>query len=162
MGDWRRVQVIGSCAAEEVPALREALDPGLDYHNFHCLVCGGIAGLPNWAGESINAVGNLAERNYDERAVAKTLEQLAKKAPSLAVKVHVGEAYEEDTCVATVVLEQGAVTINPPEIGAIPQQSDGQMESNFMNALRLAEQRRLKLVEEFEKDKREKGNGETA
>lgn len=132
MGNWRRVQIIGSCALEDVNALAKALDPGKNYENFHCLVNGGIAGLPLWASENIDAIGNLAERDYSANDVAEQLESLAKAAPSLAVKVHCGGDYEVPNCVATVTLCSGKATVGDAEIEMIPECPQGQMESNFL------------------------------
>lgn len=135
MGNWRRVQIIGSCALGDVSALIKALDPGKDYENFHCLVNGGIAGLPQWASENIDAIGNLAERGYSVDDVAEQLEALAKVAPSLAVKVHCGGDYEVPDCVATVILDKGNAAVGDAEIEMIPETPKGQIESNFLQQL---------------------------
>lgn len=50
MGNWRRVEIVGTCDQSDVEPLRQALDPGRNYENFHCLVSGGLCGLKNWAG----------------------------------------------------------------------------------------------------------------
>ncbi len=106
MGNWRTVTITGTCDQEHVAALRKALDPGRDYSNFHPLVCGGIAGLPNWAATSFNVTGNLAERGYDAEDVAETFtEKLLPVAPSLTCKVHVGDNNEAANCIATVKVQ---------------------------------------------------------
>lgn len=135
MGNWRTVQIVGTCAAAEVPALGRALNPGPDYRNFHCLVNGGLFGLPNWAAEQISVIGNLAERGYDPDAVARTLTKLAAVAPSLAVKVHCGGDYEAAECVATVTLAGGVATMGPPEIAAIPDIDEDQVEAQMVHHL---------------------------
>lgn len=135
MGNWRRVRIVGTCGAEDIDNLRRALDPGRDYANFHPLVCGGVCGLPNWAGSVIDVTGNLAERGYDEEAVLETLETLSKTAPSLAVKVHMGGDNETDECVATVVLADGAANVEEPEIDGIPSITDTQMQAGLMSQL---------------------------
>lgn len=119
MGNWRRVQIIGICSNDDVPKLREALDPGKDYQNFHCLVCGGVAGLPNWADEKIDVVGNLAERDYDPRDIADQLLKLSVIAPSLRVKIHCGDDYEKPKCIKTVELYEGDVSLKEPEIETV-------------------------------------------
>lgn len=136
MGNWRRVQIIGTCDESDVRPLRVALDPGRDYSNFHPLVCGGICGLPNWAKPEIAVVGNLAERGYDADSVAETLTDLAKTAPSLRVKVHCGSDYEDAPCTATVTLgEDGVAIVGPPEVEAIPDLDEGQMHRNMLAQL---------------------------
>lgn len=136
MGNWKRVKVEGTCEPSDVGALRNALTMAKDYSNFHCLICsGGICGLPNWAAEKIEAVGNLAERDYDEESVSETLEELAKVAPSLAVRVHIGEDNEGSKCVATVGIRGGKSYIVEPEIAEIPELDEEQMKRNMMQAM---------------------------
>jgi hypothetical protein len=138
MGNWRTVQIIGACGAADVPALKRAISVAPDYSNFHPLLGGlGLAGLPVWAAEAINAVGNLAERGYDVDDVANTLRDLAMQVPSLAVKVHCGGDYESRACIATVTLAAGAVSVGPAEIAELPDIPPGQIEANFFAQLRL-------------------------
>lgn len=136
MGIWKRASIVGTCAAAEVPALRKALVYDRNtLAGFHCLCNGGIAGLPNWAAESINATGNLAESGYDADSVAETLEDLAKVAPSLTVKVHVGKDGEVDECEATVTLAGGKATVSEPEVAKLDQISEHQMRRNMIAQL---------------------------
>lgn len=127
MGNWRRVKIIGTCSKEDVPKLREALDPGRNYENFHCLVCGGVAGLPNWAEEEINVTGNLAERDFSPRDVGDQLLKLSVTAPSLRVSVHCGADYEKPECIKTVVLSDGDVELIEPMLEMIPEISQAQI-----------------------------------
>lgn len=131
MGNWIRVKIEGNCDAADVVALRKALTLEKDFSNFHCLTNGGICGLPNWAAESIDAVGNLFERDYDEEDVADTLEELAEIAPSLNVRVHMGEDNEGNKCVATVGIRGGKSYIVEPEIEEIPEIDQEQMLENL-------------------------------
>lgn len=120
MGNWRTVQIVGSCPPEQVQALHGALEWDDDWDRFHCL-CNSrsLAGVGNWADPTINAAGNLAERDYEVGDVAQQLEKLADVAPGLNVKVHCGDDWESDTCIATVVLADGKVTVGPPEVAAV-------------------------------------------
>lgn len=132
MGIWNRAMIVGTCGEKDVGALSRALVyDRRTMAGFHCLCNGGICGLPNWAAENINAVGNLAERGYDANSVAETLEDLAKAAPSLSVKVHVGKDGEADECEATVTLSDGKAAVGPPEIATLDKISDAQMRRNF-------------------------------
>lgn len=135
MGNWIRVKIEGNCDAADVAALQKALTLEEDFSNFHCLINGGIYGLPNWAAESIDAVGNLFERDYDAEDVAYTLEQLAKVAPSLNVSVHVGGGRQSKICVATVVLQEGKVNIAEPEIEEIPEIDEEQLSKHLRQAI---------------------------
>jgi hypothetical protein len=135
MGDWRKVHIEGTCGDGDVPALRTALDPGRDYENFHCLVCGGVSGLPNWAAEKIYTTGNLAERNYDEHSVAEQLVKLVKVAPSLRIKIYVGGENESDECVATVVLDDDGVRVCKPQMETLPPIKREQMATNLFNQM---------------------------
>lgn len=135
MGNWRRVQIIGTCDWREVPKLRQAIMMPRDYLRLHCLMNGGLAGLPLWAGQDINAIGNLAERDYTPQDVADTLVELVRIAPSLTVKVHCGADYEASQCIATVTLADGAATVGEAEIEEIPDIPEGQMKVSFLAQL---------------------------
>jgi len=136
MGNWRRVQIIGTCDSADVPKLREALKPTDDYSNWHCLMNGGLCGLPPWASEQINVVGNLAERDYTPHSVAETLLKLLGIAPSLDVKVHCGGDYESDTCINTVTARSAPlVAVLEPEVATIPEISADQMNGNLFEQL---------------------------
>ena len=135
MGNWRRVNIVGSCDPEDIPALAKALDPGREYENLHCLSNGGIVGLPMWAARKINATGNLAERNYTVQDVADQLEELAVIASSLAVKVHCGADFEKSECIATITLSEGKATIGDAEIQEIPETPKEQRGTNLLTQL---------------------------
>lgn len=136
MGNWRRVIIQGTCSEEDVPKLQEALDPGENYENFHCLVCGGLAGLPNWASQKIMAVGNLGERDYTVRDVADQLLKLSVTAPSLNIEVHCGGDYEDSKCIKTISLVGGDVEFFEPKIDLIPKISREQINKNLLEQLR--------------------------
>lgn len=106
MGNWTTVNIQGTCSTEDVPKLKAAIsyDQNGDYEEFHCLsATKGLCGLGDWSGETINRIGNLAERDYDVSDVADTLLKLAAVAPSLNVKIHVGADYEYTPCIATIL-----------------------------------------------------------
>lgn len=131
MGNWHRVHIVGTCDALDLPALTRALQVDPDYTNFHCLMNGGMAGLPMWAKQKIDSVGNLAERDYTAADVAKTLEEMAVCAPSLAVVVDFGGDYESDDCVATITLSRGHAIIGSPDAKSIPDVPREQRERNL-------------------------------
>lgn len=126
---------MGTCDLTEVDALSQAL--ALDWErDWHCLMSGsGLCGLPNWASETINAIGNLIERNYTVDDVAEALKRLAGVAPSLAVKVHCGGDWESLDCVATVTLVDNEVTVGSPEMLKIPKIPEAQMLGHFFQAI---------------------------
>lgn len=141
MGNWRRVEIEGTCEPEHVPALKEALSfditqPGTK--EFHCLMAtGGVMSLPNWAAEHIDAVGNLAERDYGISDVVTTLASLCFQAPSLNVRIKIGGDYESDQCVGVVICEGAGkdLRIEYPKNETIREIPPGQMFMNFANAL---------------------------
>lgn len=136
MGNWMTVRIVGTCDADDVPALRKAIDPGPDYLNLHCLSGGsGVCGIGDWASADIDRVGNVAERDYTPEDVAEALGQIVKAVPSLTVKVHCGGDYESKDVVATVICEGGKVTVGEPEEKAIPEIPKSQMRANFMSQL---------------------------
>lgn len=117
MGNWRTVNLRGTLAPDDVAKAEEFLDPGADYRHWTCLsFSNGLAGLGWWAAEVINADGNLSERNYGVDDVAETLRELVKVAPSLVLKVHCGADYEDETCVATITVADGVVSVGEPEV----------------------------------------------
>jgi hypothetical protein len=138
MGNWTTVHISGTCNKEDLPALKEAVNTGDDWSKFHCLCnTGGLCGLGDWANESISALGNLAERDYGVEDIAEQLEKLVKEAPSLKVKIHVGGDYESLKCAATVICEDGKVSIDEPEIKELPSIPQGQIQANLLKAMGL-------------------------
>lgn len=130
MGNWRTVNIVGTCAAHEVEALNTAIDCRMEnnYAGLDCLSsCGFPCGLPLWGGQNISARGNMAERNYDESSVKRFLEQLAKIAPSLKVIVHVGGDYESLDVTSSVMLESGVATICTPMQKTLDAMSESEM-----------------------------------
>ena len=136
MGNWTTVHISGTCKEEDLPALKKAVNTGDDWEAFHCLCnTGGLCGLGDWTGETMSAIGNLAERDYSADDVAEQLKELAKVAPSIDLIVHVGGDYESLDCVATVKCKDGAVTMHEPEITTLPSIPQEQIEGNLMKAL---------------------------
>jgi len=132
VGNWRTVHLQGTCDALEVNALRQAIVTDDKLTNFHCLTGGmGLMGLPVWAAENIDVIGNLAERDYSINDVADALKELALAAPSLKLKAHVGGDYEDPTCIGTVTLAGGEVTQGEPEIPKIGEIPDSQVRANL-------------------------------
>ena len=130
MGNWRRVKIEGTCSAEDLPALKKAVNIGDDSEKFHCLCnTGAIFGINDWTGTKIDAVGNLAESNYDIIDVIEQVKELAKVAPSLSIMVHIGGNYENKNCVATVVCENGEVSSGEPRIKEIPDIPESQIDA---------------------------------
>ena len=138
MGNWMTVNMLGTCAAAELPALRKACNPGKDWDNFHALCFDGspsLCGLNDWTGEKISAIGNLAERDYTVASVAKTCEMLVKAAPSLTLKIHCGGDYEDKKCAATITVENGTVRTGEPEVAELMDISPAQIETNMRRAM---------------------------
>jgi hypothetical protein len=133
MGDWRRVQIVGTCGAQDVPKLRAHLAKDFTEDGWGCLHSGGICGLPNWGRENIDVIGNLGERDYTPQSVGEELARIVEAvAPSLNVRVYVGEEYEGDKCVATVSLGEDGAVVGPPEIENVPPISEDQLRASMM------------------------------
>jgi hypothetical protein len=153
MGNWRTVQIVGGMLAEEVHALREELNqvlrPGWGGGFSHRYAqdnaqlekfgplsnTGGLCGIGDWPAPSINAVGNLAERDYSPCDVADHLEKLRKVAPSLGVMIHCGGERESPLCGVTVVLLEGRIEELPPMIKTLGDIPKLQIENNMLRAL---------------------------
>lgn len=140
MGNWRTVMIDGYCDPSEVPKLSEAIDPGVDFSNHHALASGGaytsIYGLNDWAAARIVRTGNLAERGFSVEDVAASARKIVESAPSFEAKIHCGGDYESKTCVATITVEAGEVSIGEPEVRSLPERSEAEIAGNFMTALR--------------------------
>ena len=136
MGNWTTVNITGTCSKEDLPALKYAINTGNDWDKFHCLCnTGGLCGLNDWAGESIDVQGNLAERDYDNEDIAEQLRKLIEVAPSLDLEVHVGGDYESTECVATINCRNRNVTIDDPEVKVLSDISEDQIRENLMRAI---------------------------
>ncbi len=138
MGDWRTVLIDGTCGAEEVEKLKNAIAyDNESFENLHCLTASnGLCALGMWAAERIHRIGNLAERDYTPEDVAEKLRELVKVAPTLRLKVHCGGNYESKDCVATISVAVGEVSVGSPEIGSIPEIPEEQMQANLLGHLR--------------------------
>ena len=69
------------------------------------------------AADATGASNPLA--NYDINDVAEALRHMVTLAPSLELKVHCGGDYESDTCVATVTVHAGEVSVGPAEVPTV-------------------------------------------
>lgn len=124
MGNWRTVTMIGSVPEAEAPKLRDAVlydymatEP--DYDKDGPLAFspkGSLCGIHEWVAPEINAGGNLSERDYSPEDVADHLRRIVTVAPGLDLKVHCGDDWESETCIATITVHAGEVTVGPPEV----------------------------------------------
>lgn len=144
MGDWRTVNITGFIAPHDAAAAREWIfiqeymrdDDYEKWDNsprINCLCFYGysVFGLGMWIPENggpFSRTGNLSERDYGVEDVAETLRHLASIAPSLDMKIHCGGGWESTTCVATVTLHEGVVTVGPPEVQTV---GDGLLEQGM-------------------------------
>ena len=120
MGNWRRVQIIGTCDKDEVYKLRKAISAT---STFHCLSCTqGICGLGDWAKENINVVGNLSERDYHPVDILSTLHKyIIPEVPSLELIIRIGDNNESDTCIGVIKLKNELVEYLSPDINKMPE-----------------------------------------
>lgn len=137
MGNWRTVAIVGTCDHAEVEALRAAcrgyaIGP-LAVHGIPS-----IFGIDDWPAAEMMVVGNCSERDYSVESIARDLRALVQSAPSLRIKVHCGGEYEDKTCVATVTVEGGEVTVGPPEEKAIPEPGAEHLRERLERALRFS------------------------
>jgi hypothetical protein len=139
MGNWRTVNMIGSCETSEIAALRSACLYGDDYENFHALAFdsqGTICGLNDWVDTDINVIGNLAERDYSPEDVAETCKKLVEAAPSLILKIHCGGDYESKKCIATIIVKNKEVSVQDPEIETIMDMSEEHIQGRLSKILK--------------------------
>jgi hypothetical protein len=91
----------------------------------------GLCGLGAWPAETVSRCGNLHERDYSVRDVAKALEVLVHIAPSMLLKVHCGGEYESGECVATISVGEGLVVVGKPERETVDGPGEDQMLANL-------------------------------
>lgn len=144
MGNWRSVNIVGTCDAAEVEKLKAAClfdfdKPGEGkWDSWHCLSWSprpSLCGLNDWVSERISAIGNLAERDYSVEDVAATLLKLVAVAPSLKIKVHCGGDYEDKKCINTIIVAGGIVTVGAPEVETLMEISQAAFNGNFLRAI---------------------------
>lgn len=117
VGNWRTVNIVGTIDPAEVEAARRylAVDRYSQGRTIGPLsISEGLCSLGDWPAPTVMAVGNLFERNYSVRDVADHLSKLLDWAPSARLKVHCGADHEDETCVATITVEDGRVTVGDP------------------------------------------------
>jgi len=135
MGNWRRVWIRGTIPEASLDAVEKFFTHDREYRNFNCLSMGdGLCGLSHWVKTEVNSIGNLAERDYSVNDIKEVLEELEKKVPHCNVEltIHAGADYESDDCISTIIMKDGVVTINPPEIKVMPPITDEQIQGNFL------------------------------
>lgn len=137
MGNWRTVHLIGTIDPAEVEAVRAHVTVDrATYANFGPLtITDGLCGLGDWPAEHIDVSGNLAERDYSVNDIAEALQSLATVAPSLRLKVHCGDDWESEECIATLTAAGGQVREGPPEVATVTGVSEGVMMVRLFTAI---------------------------
>lgn len=144
MGNWRSVNITGTIAGADIPALRERLGyshrrGSLADQDFGPLSFDidkpSLCGINDWVRPQVSAVGNLAERDYSPEDVRAELKQLLAIAPSMMLTVHCGGNWESEECVATIRTGEGLAVLLPPEVETIAGISDEQAMANLFRAL---------------------------
>jgi hypothetical protein len=144
VGNWRTVNITGTIAEAEIPALRGRLGYShrrgwLSEQNFGPLSFDtdqpSLCGLNDWVRPKVSAIGNLAERDYAPRDVRDELEELLEIAPSMMLVIHCGGDWESDECVATIRTGEGLAVLLPPEVKQIMGIPGGQAEGNLLRVL---------------------------
>jgi len=123
MGNWRTVDMKGRMNKAEACELCRELSGDIRWESpAACLSMGNsLCGLNKWVDEYgiIDAVGNLAERDYDNDDIEKALTYIAEKYQSLELVLHSGSDWESLACSATFRVNNGAVERGEPEVDMI-------------------------------------------
>ena len=151
MGNWRTVNISGHIGADEIDAARELLTRAANYDSWmyddgeneeicslFCLAFGeGLCGLRDWIrpNGTINAVGNLHERDFDNDDIEKALSILAKRFPTLELTLHSGDDWESLHCTATFHVKDGECKRCPPEIEELSEISSESIMENLWATL---------------------------
>jgi hypothetical protein len=148
MGMWRTIQVEGKITG------RSNIDTIIDYLTvdkrtydskayeedeiFYLQFGNGVYGINQWikSDSSIDAVGNVYERDCTIDDLFNELSKLAKKFPTLDMYLHAGDDYESRTCVCSFIIKDGEVSKVEPLINELNEISDEQAMKNFISQLR--------------------------
>jgi hypothetical protein len=145
MDNWRTVNITGTMTEEDATALREYLgysydrdDPAME--RFGPLSFSrekpSLCGLNRWPAAKVSAIGNIAERDYSPRDVARHLRKLVTIAPSMNLVIHCGGDWESARCIATIRVANGLVVMmKQPEVAQIDGISDEQATMNVIRAI---------------------------
>lgn len=131
MGNWRTVNIRGHMNVDEakdaikllgkdkvkVWELYESIE-----QNFDCLLFSdSLCGLNQWIKEdgTIDAIGNLYERDFDNDDIEMALNFLAKRYPSIELTLNSGSDWENLVCSATFHVKNGVVERCAPEVNEI-------------------------------------------
>lgn len=142
MGNWRTVDMRGRMNPVAAKEMIEELTYGDDWSKWAtdaaCLMMNhSLCGLNQWVNNdgTIDTVGNLAERDFDNDDIEKALTFLAFKYPSLEMTLHSGSDWESTVCSATFHVKDGKVQRCEPEVENIREISDEVMQSRLLGAL---------------------------
>lgn len=125
MGNWRTVNITGKIDKAHAGLLRQYLvdaikapreDERWDIYPF--VISEGSCGLWDWVQPNgkINAVGNLAERDFSNDDIEKALRIIANAFPTLTLTLHSGDDYESLNCTATFYVMSGECVRCKPQI----------------------------------------------
>ena len=137
MGDWRIIQITGTCAQRHIKILDsrircpDSAHTPRDSERWNDFVEGPLSMHPkgnhlpgsryvDWVRKTIDYCGLCFERNYTLDDIEHFLWKLAGIAPSLCLKVHCGGDFQNPECIATFHLIDGHVSRLKPEIVWLP------------------------------------------
>ena len=123
MGNWRTVNITGQMNSDEALAMIGELssENAWDSPAACFKMSRSLAGLNQWVKEdgTINAIGNLAERDFDNDDIEQGLNYLAGLYPSLHLTLHSGSDWESLVCSATFHVKDGSVERSTPEVDTL-------------------------------------------
>ena len=135
MGNWRTVDMRGHIDVKDVDSICEFLSNDLDCGDAWPFTMGlSLCGLNKWVNDdgSIDTVGNLYERDFDNDDIEKALTIIAKRYPSLEMTLHSGSDWESTICSATFRVKNGEVERCEPEVEEIRELVGISIEEYFM------------------------------
>jgi hypothetical protein len=126
MGNWRTVNIVGTCPESEVKPLREALFVGtadVSGKKLGPLSVYGVPslyGLDDWPAPVMNVTGNLAEQDYAVGDIVRQLRtEVIVAAPGIDIKIHFGDEYESKRVIVTIHARDKNVYVGPGEINCL-------------------------------------------
>lgn len=121
MGNWRTVNIIGKMSPEDAKKAINFLSSCEAGYGSPCeclCISKSMCGLNKWINEdgTIDACGNLSERDFENEDIETALKFIANKYPSTELILHSGSDWESLICSATFHVRDGVVTMVEPEI----------------------------------------------
>lgn len=147
MGNWRTVEIKGNVSINQKDGLITYLTTDENWESpsskddiFYLQISktNSICGLNKWINNdgSIDASGNVFERDSQPEDIKNEMITIAENFDGLNVIVNIGDDYESETCVMSLIVKGGKVEVVEPIVKNLEGIGLNQMEINLLKALK--------------------------